>query len=470
MVLPRFNQKQKVYNSLKDKKIKIVWILVFLLVLAVGLPGSWWIWKRMESTPPVVAIDLQSPAIGAEKTLHLQVRDPQSGLKHVWVGIFSNGKESTLLEKKFSTAGFLKAGLTKSADFDINIQAKALGLKDGAATLRLVAVDHSWQQWGKGNRTYLEKEVVIDTQPPRIEVLSKAHNINPGGAGLVLYKLSEPCRKSGVMVGDTFYSGYEWTVKDSRIMLAFFALSHLQGSNTKIHLAAADNAGNSSRAGFYYHIRNRHFKQDTIRISDRFLAAKLPEFRDEIEDHEASQIDQFLYINRILRDKNQKELQALTAHSDATQYWDGAFLRLPKSANRAGFADHRNYRYQNRNIDDEFHLGVDLASTANSPVPAANKGKVVFAGRIGIYGNIILIDHGFGLFSMYGHLSRMDVEPGQMVDKGSIIGKTGATGLAGGDHLHFAMMVHQTFVNPVEWWDASWIKNNITDKLASIGG
>ncbi|MEJ2097196.1 MAG: M23 family metallopeptidase [Deltaproteobacteria bacterium] len=360
----------------------------------------------MESTPPVVAIDLQSPAIGAEKTLHLQVRDPQSGLKHVWVGIFSNGKESTLLEKKFSTAGFLKAGLTKSADFDINIQAKALGLKDGAATLRLVAVDHSWQQWGKGNRTYLEKEVVIDTQPPRIEVLSKAHNINPGGAGLVLYKLSEPCRKSGVMVGDTFYSGYEWTVKDSRIMLAFFALSHLQGSNTKIHLAAADNAGNSSRAGFYYHIRNRHFKQDTIRISDRFLAAKLPEFRD----------------------------------------------------------------YQNRNIDDEFHLGVDLASTANSPVPAANKGKVVFAGRIGIYGNIILIDHGFGLFSMYGHLSRMDVEPGQMVDKGSIIGKTGATGLAGGDHLHFAMMVHQTFVNPVEWWDASWIKNNITDKLASIGG
>ncbi|MCP4215581.1 MAG: M23 family metallopeptidase, partial [bacterium] len=104
----------------------------------------------------------------------------------------------------------------------------------------------------------------------------------------------------------------------------------------------------------------------------------------------------------------------------------------------------------------------------HAPVPAANKGKVVFSGIIGIFGKTVMIDHGFGLFSTYSHLSAFDVKPGQIVSKGEIIGKTGITGLAGGDHLHFGMMVHDTFVNPVEWWDAGWIKNNITDKIKKI--
>ena len=151
-------------------------------------------------------------------------------------------------------------------------------------------------------------------------------------------------------------------------------------------------------------------------------------------------------------------------------HWKGAFLRLPKSANRARFADHRIYRYNGREVDEQDHLGVDLASVAHSPVPAANEGKIVFAGRIGIYGNTIIIDHGFGIFSMYAHLNRMDVQTGQMVEKGTIMGRTGMSGLAGGDHLHFSMLVHHTFVNPVEWWDPMWIKNNITSKIEAIGG
>ena len=53
-----------------------------------------------------------------------------------------------------------------------------------------------------------------------------------------------------------------------------------------------------------------------------------------------------------------------------------------------------------------------------------------------------------------------------MVSKGEIIGKTGTTGLAGGDHLHFGMVVYNIFVNPIEWWDATWMKNNIQNKLA----
>jgi murein DD-endopeptidase MepM/ murein hydrolase activator NlpD len=138
------------------------------------------------------------------------------------------------------------------------------------------------------------------------------------------------------------------------------------------------------------------------------------------------------------------------------------------SANQAGFADHRVYEYKGDIIDRQVHLGIDLASTQHAPVPAANSGVVKFSGDLGIYGKTVLIDHGFGLFSMYAHLNASDVTKGQQVAKGDIIGRTGSTGLAGGDHLHFSMLVHNTFVNPIEWWDASWIRNNITAKIEAV--
>ena len=114
-------------------------------------------------------------------------------------------------------------------------------------------------------------------------------------------------------------------------------------------------------------------------------------------------------------------------------------------------------------------MGVDLASVAGSPVPAANRGRVVFAGRIGIYGRTVIIDHGMGLFSLYSHLSHISVDEDQMVGTGEAIGNSGMTGLAGGDHLHYGMLVNNTFVNPVEWWDKKWINNNVLSKLEWVG-
>jgi murein DD-endopeptidase MepM/ murein hydrolase activator NlpD len=455
---------------LKDKNKNIKLTAFILMSLLIIIPVLWVLITRMESEVPAIVIDLPRPEIGVEKTLQVEFQDVKSGLKRVWIGILANGKESVLLEKDLPSAGMLKKGMQNTLSMDINIEPKNLGLKDGAALLRMVAVDYSWRGWGRGNRAYLEKEILIDTKPPRIQVITKAHNINPGGAGLVLYKVSEACRESGVVVGDQFFPGYNGSLKDPDVMVAFFALNHRQGAGTDIFLNAVDRAGNQSREWFNYYIRKKRFRQDRINISDRFLERKMPEFASDLAPEKSALIDKFLYINSILRKKNKETIEALTQQGDGTMYWKGAFLRLPKSANRARFADHRIYRYNGRDVDEQDHLGVDLASVAHSAVPAANDGKIVFADRIGIYGNTIIIDHGFGIFSMYAHLSRMDVETGQMVKKGEIMGRTGMSGLAGGDHLHFSMLVHHTFVNPVEWWDAMWIKNNITNKIMAIGG
>ncbi|WP_239027828.1 M23 family metallopeptidase [Geomonas subterranea] len=105
-------------------------------------------------------------------------------------------------------------------------------------------------------------------------------------------------------------------------------------------------------------------------------------------------------------------------------------------------------------------------------MPAANRGRVVWADDLGIYGQCVIIDHGLGLQTLYGHLSRIAVKEGEEVRKGDIIGDTGDTGLAGGDHLHFGVMISGQEVNPIEWWDPTWIRNNVTGKLeeAKQGG
>jgi murein DD-endopeptidase MepM/ murein hydrolase activator NlpD len=123
---------------------------------------------------------------------------------------------------------------------------------------------------------------------------------------------------------------------------------------------------------------------------------------------------------------------------------------------------------QRGRVDEKFHLGVDLASVANSPVEASNHGRVIYADRLGIYGLTVVLDHGQGLSSLYGHLSRIDVTPGREVRKGEILGLTGQTGLAGGDHLHFSIMVNGIYVNPIEWWDNKWIEDNVNKKLALV--
>jgi murein DD-endopeptidase MepM/ murein hydrolase activator NlpD len=270
-------------------------------------------------------------------------------------------------------------------------------------------------------------------------------------------------------VGDNFFPGHAGYYKDPRIQLAFIGLAYQQGPGTQIWVKAVDQAQNSAKAEVRHYIRKKVFKKDNIRISDRFLNAKVPEFENTIApDSGGSLVDKFLKINRDLRKANYEKISELVQTTVTTRHWEGKFLRMPGAANQAGFADHRTYNYNGKVIDRQVHLGMDLASVTNAPVPAANSGVIAFSGLLGIYGKTVLIDHGFGLFSMYAHLNRSDVSKGQQVSKGDILGHTGSTGLAGGDHLHFSILVHNTFVNPIEWWDAAWIKNNILLKIEAV--
>lgn len=451
--------------KVKDKKITI--IIALIASLAVLAPAAWVLVIKMEGTLPRVTLAPAAPIIGAAQTLKVTAADGESGLRRLWVGIVKDGKETVLFERDFPAERFLGGGAVRDTAIELKIEPSKLGLSDGTATLRLLARDFSWRNWWHGNRTYMEIEASIDTHPPEITVLSRAHYINMGGAGLVIYKLSEACTEHGVFVGEHFFPGYLGQFADKQIGMALFAVAPDQGRDTRVAIQATDAAGNRTTAGFSHRIRKKVFRQDTLRISDRFLNWKMPEFQNEVQAAaDSSMVDIFLRVNGQLRRDNYAFVRKITSQSEPKMLWEGTFSRLPNAANRARFADQREYIYNDRTIDHQVHMGIDLASVAHSPVPAANSGRVVFTGPIGIYGKTVLIDHGLGLFSMYSHLSAIDVEPGQTVAKDEYVGRTGKTGLAGGDHLHFAVMVHGFYVNPVEWWDDHWIKNNITDKIA----
>jgi murein DD-endopeptidase MepM/ murein hydrolase activator NlpD len=456
----------------KARKMGGGWMLRLAGLIGVGLAAAavWFVVVRLEGEPPLIQWDVPSPLhLGKSAELPLTFADPQSGLRRLHVVLSKDGKDFVLADIVFPTAGVLGLEKVLRDTTRIKIDPAAMGLSDGKALLRIGLWDHSWRNWWHGNLAERQSEVVIDTRPPVIENLTPQNYVNQGGAGLAVYRLSEPCPDSGVRVGTQFFPGFSGYFADKAIHIAFFGMGHQQGTAAEILLEAKDAAGNSSRTRWPYHFRKKVFKKDTLPVSDGFISQILPEFQALLPAKPGATLkDKFLFINRDLRQANYEQIVAATRASEKAMLWKGPFLRLPNSAPRAGFADQRTYLYEGKEIDRQEHLGVDLASLARSPVPAANSGTVAFTGSVGIYGQTVILDHGFGLFSMYSHLSQIAVKAGERVAKEALLGHTGSTGLAGGDHLHFSMFVHHQFVDPIEWWDPHWIHDNITLKLDSV--
>jgi len=454
---------------------KIVYLVLFLVIL---IPCMWILVHKYEGAKPVVDISLPSVYLKKSYEMSLNVEDLKTGLREIKVSIIQKDKEKVLLKKQYEAPGILtifSRVKPRKESFVIPVHSWKYGMTDGAAVIRIKAIDYSWRGWNQGNVLNIEKQVIIDSKPPKVNILTKRHNIAKGGTGLIIYELFEENIKSGVEAGDNFFPGHAGLFENKNIYTAFFALSDMQGPGTKLSVMAQDNAGNVTKRGFYHYIRDKKFKTDTLNISDKFLNRKMPEFdvgekngffqNMKTKDKKNPLLEKFLYVNKTIRKNNVEEILKISESSENKKYWDGRFLRLRGSAKRAGFADRRIYKYKGREIDRAVHLGIDLASTANASIKAGNSGRVIFTQFVGIFGNTVIIDHGFGLCSLYSHLNQISVSQGDMVKKGDEIGFTGLTGLAGGDHLHFSMIVHNVFVNPVEWWDKTWIQNNIISKI-----
>jgi murein DD-endopeptidase MepM/ murein hydrolase activator NlpD len=346
-------------------------------------------------------------------------------------------------------------------------------LQGGAARLRVTAIRPVLFGLRQAQSNAV-RDIEVRLTPPRLAVVSRFHYVNLGGSEMITYRVSPAESRSGVLVGDYEYSGFPasgagLTHADPELRVAFFALLWDQDLRTPIKLFAQDEVGNESTADFDYRIFPRRFRQSRITLEDRFLAKVVPAILqgspDFAVENPADLLASFRRINGELRRQNNAQLAEFSRLTAPRVLWSGAFRQLSGTAVEGGFADQRTYLYNGRDVDHQVHLGFDLASTVAAPVLAANSGRVVHAGWLGIYGNCVVIDHGMGLQSLYAHLSSIEVKAGDTLKQGDRLGRSGSTGLAAGDHLHFTTLLGGRPVTPIDWWSTQWVQDRIMRKL-----
>jgi murein DD-endopeptidase MepM/ murein hydrolase activator NlpD len=325
----------------------------------------------------------------------------------------------------------------------------------------------------------LNRDLTARMDPPRVSVISIHHFINLGGAEFVVMRATPEDVEAGIQVGDARYRAYPGSavgISDPAVRVGFFALRHDQDVNTRISAYARDAAGNEASTPVEHQPFVKKFLQSKIPIDQRFLdrvvpaiASNTPGLKVDTGSPEGL-LKGFLEINGNLRKQNGDYIASLAAKSQPRMLWTEAFAQMGNSQVESRFADRRTYFFGDKEIDKQVHLGFDLASVQQAPVHASNAGVVVHADFLGIYGNCVIVDHGLGVQSLYAHLSQIGVKVGDSVKKGQDLGRTGATGLAGGDHLHFTMLLQGVPVNPVEWWDAHWLQDRVNRKITEAGG
>ncbi len=424
----------------------------FLGVIAVCCLG-WFFFLFMERNMPELVLSLESNFLRPGQSLKFQAKDKGRGLKEIHVHLLQDGQRVILFQKQLEENVWEWTG---------EVALTAPSINNGSAELVFTIIDRSLNNLGKGNIAVFKQPVVLDSIAPQISILGNTGYLRQGGSGIVSYTLSEDVKKTGVAVADYFFPAHKQ--EDGR-WLCLFSFPHFANpEKDRLELVAVDVAGNESKVKIFQRVRRAAFPQDKIFINDRFLKKAMPEFQHYFPV-EQDFLQLYLKVNNELRKQNRAALVELSKQTAKTPLWEGRFLQLRHSATKATFGDRRTYLYNGKKIDYQTHLGLDFASVANAPVEACNNGRVVFAGVMGIYGQVVVLDHGLGLQSLYAHLSQIDVRVGDVLKKGAILGKTGTTGLAGGDHLHLGLAVSGMLVNPIEWLDAKWIRNSITKKM-----
>jgi murein DD-endopeptidase MepM/ murein hydrolase activator NlpD len=435
------------YERRSNSGLKTFLILLSVLLIIAGIGYS--AYKIFFIEAPVIEGVEAFNQLSLDKTVTLNGRN----LKSINISIIQNGKETELLSD--TTQGGKKI-------YTLQIKPRELKLTDGPAKVVVKAK--------AGILKKVEQEInsTIDTVPPALEVLKTPEVIHQGSTGFALLRAGDASSVYVSNQGKTFKafktaamndSGAEQAMAD---YIVFFPVP-LEIKDSRFFAVAEDAAGNKIVRSLPSRFMPVTYKTSSINIDDVFINTVIAPLLNQTEI--SAPVKAFKTVNEEMREKNRITLDEITQTSSPEILWRGSFLQLKNGQVMATYGDKRTYLYNGSAISSSVHLGYDLASLAHSPVEAANNGVVKYAGELGIYGNAVIIDHGLGIMSLYGHLSTIMVKEGQSVNKGDIIAKTGSTGLAGGDHLHFGILVQGYEVSPLFWWDEHWIKDNILNNL-----
>jgi murein DD-endopeptidase MepM/ murein hydrolase activator NlpD len=437
-------------------------MVLALLVVAGALFATFY-----TGAAPKVAVEPAMPGIGKRTPIKIRIEEPQR-VEKVKVEVVQNMDVKPVEERAFDPQPTWKFwGSPPPVEMSVDIGRDTVkGLRSGQATVRVTA-ERAGSFLRRPAPVVTEVNLPVRLAPPTLGVVSTFHYTAQGGSEAVVYRVGEGAVRDGVQSGAWWFPGFPLPGGDKQLRFALFAIPYDMTDASTIRLVAVDEVGNRAEAGFVDKFTPRPLKTDTINVNDAFLNKVVPEIMSqtpEVED-KGDLLQNYLQINRDLRKKNAQTLKELAAKSAPRFLWNKPFLPMMNAAITAAFADRRTYVYNGKDIDQQDHLGFDMASVERDAILASNSGTVVLARFFGIYGNAVVIDHGYGLQSLYGHLSSIGVREGQQVERGRELGRSGQTGLAGGDHLHYTLLLQGLAVTPVEWWDPHWIEDRVARKL-----
>jgi murein DD-endopeptidase MepM/ murein hydrolase activator NlpD len=446
-------------------------VLLFLVSLAAAVAVA--LGYFAVGAVPAITIRPEFPGLGKRTPIAIELAVGGRGLGPVRVELVQGERVTPLAQATFVPRPAWRFWGARSTVETLPVVVGKNNVPDleaGEATLRVTA-ERAGTWLRHPAPAVAELVLPVRLVPPSLAVLSTRTYVAQGGAEAVVYRVGEGTTRDGVRAGEWWFPGYPLPGGAPGERFALFAVPYDLADASGVLLVASDAVGNEGTASFIDQFTARPFGTDTIGVSEAFLAKVVPEIlgqTPELADR-GSLLDNYLQINGDLRRRNAGELRKLAANSPAEFLWRGAFLPLRNGQVMSAFADRRTYVYGDKPVDRQDHLGFDLASNRQAPVQAGNHGTVILARYFGIYGNTVVLDHGYGLLSLYSHLSAIAVAAGDRVERGQVLGRTGETGLAGGDHLHFTTLLQGLPVTPVEWWDEHWIADRLAAKLPAAG-
>ena len=441
----------------KKNNSSIGLLFVFVLIIAAALYV--YFSKTFERNAPVITLENSNGYWNLKKPLDINIKDA-SGVKSYKIIMHTQSGDKTLQYEELLTA-------QQNIMLHIAPPRGSYTMKDKEITLVVQAQDISKWNMFKGNVAQKTFQLNIDRKRPRVTIVTNSYKISRGGSALVIFRVDdenlddiyiESNHKKHFKAEPFYKEGYyiallAWPVTDGGF---------------KATIVAKDLAGNVRKTYVPLYLKNKKYRVSKIKLSDKFLKGKIYDLAEDFEETQGvtDKLEQFKIINEDVRAKNEKLIHKLTSAVPQDMISDFKIKRmypLKNGAVVAHFGDHRKYYYNGKFISEAYHLGLDLASHAMAPIKTQNGGKVVFSDFNGLYGNMPVLSHGLGLYTIYGHCSSVDVTEGEDVPPGSKIANTGKSGYAMGDHLHFGVLVQGIEVRPQEWMDKQWIKLNISD-------
>lgn len=445
----------------QKKRSTSIFVLLFFIVVIAALAYVYNS-KIFERKLPRVELE-NSIDWNLKKPIQVKIEDA-SGIKFVRA-VLSDGTNSIVLEKKvFDIA-------QKEVVLDIEFPRTGFIGNKKHFELSVEAIDASKWNFFAGNNSIKKALINVDTKKPDLYIINNSYKIIKGGAAALVFHAKDENLKE-LYIQTNFDKKFYPTpfYKDGFYVSLLAWPSHQE--NFSATIIASDKAGNISKERVRFYLSNRKYKVSKIALKDNFLEGKIADLAEEFSTSTGSMssLEKFKFVNEDLRKENERVIAQVTSKISKQLVSDFSlepFYPLKNAAAVASFGDQRFYKYNQEDVSKSLHVGLDLASTAEANIVTSNDATVVFAAQNGIYGENLILAHGLGLYSLYGHCTNFMVKEGEKISKGSVVATTGRTGLALGDHLHFGILVQGIEVRPEEWMDTSWLKDNVFGVLDS---